>query len=81
MYDSTNKLTRNLEPLQHSDVKGIIVHSCYLLIIVHDCYTLKKALIAICDMILENRPSCHIWYFEKYRFLTFKPLYFPCARL
>ena len=22
----------------------------------------------ICDLILENRPSCHIWYFEKYRF-------------
>ena len=20
----------------------------------------------ICDLILENRPSCHIWYFEKY---------------
>ena len=22
----------------------------------------------ICDLILGNRPSCHIWYFEKYRF-------------
>ena len=22
----------------------------------------------ICDLILENRPNCHIWYFEKYRF-------------
>ena len=21
----------------------------------------------ICELILENRPSCHIWYFEKYR--------------
>ena len=22
----------------------------------------------ICDLILENQPSCHIWYFAKYRF-------------
>ena len=21
-----------------------------------------------CDLILENRPRCHIWYFEKYHF-------------
>ena len=24
--------------------------------------------IHICDLILENRPSCHIWYFKKYQF-------------
>ena len=42
VYDSTNKSTSNLEPLQHSDVDGIIVHPCKLLIIVHDCYTLRK---------------------------------------
>ena len=22
----------------------------------------------ICDLILENQPSCHIWYIEKYQF-------------
>ena len=47
MYDSRNKSTSNLEPLQHSDLNRIIVHPCRLLIIVHDCYTLIKALIAI----------------------------------
>ena len=24
--------------------------------------------IYICDLIVEDRPSCHIWYFEKYQF-------------
>ena len=24
--------------------------------------------IYMCDLILENRPRCHIWYFEKYQF-------------
>ena len=47
VYDSRNKSTSNLEPLQHSDANGIIVHPSKLLIIVHDCYTLRKALIAI----------------------------------
>ena len=47
MYHSRNKSTSNLEPLQHSDANGIIVHPSKLLIIVHDCYTLRKALIAI----------------------------------
>ena len=47
VYDSRNKSTSNLEPLQHSDANGIIVHNSTLLIIVHDCYTLRKALIAI----------------------------------
>ena len=28
---------------------------------------LYKAIIN-CDLSLENLPSCHIWYFEKYRF-------------
>ena len=46
VYDTRNKSTSNLEPLQHSDVNGIIVHPSNLLIIVHDCYTLRKALIA-----------------------------------
>ena len=36
-----------MEPQQHSDANGIIVHPSKLLIIVHDCYTLRKALIAI----------------------------------
>ena len=36
-----------MEPLQHSDVNGIIVHPSKLLIIVHDCYTLRMGLIAI----------------------------------
>ena len=45
VYDSRNKSTSNLEPLQHSN--GIIVHTFKVLIIVHDCYTLRKALIAI----------------------------------
>ena len=27
-----------------------------------------------CDLILENRLSCHIWYFEKYQFYILKPL-------
>ena len=39
--------TSNLEPLQHSDPNGIIVHPSSLLNIDHDCYTLRKALIAI----------------------------------
>ena len=47
VYDSRNKSTSHLEPLQHSDANGVIVHPSKLLIIVHDCYTLRKALIAI----------------------------------
>ena len=47
VYDSRNKPTSNLEPLQHSDPNGIIVHPSWLLNIDHDCYTLRKALIAI----------------------------------
>ena len=47
VYDSRNKSTICLEPLQHSDVNGMIVHHSKLLIIVHDCYTLRKALIPI----------------------------------
>ena len=47
VYDSRNKSTCNLEPLQHSDPNGIIVQPSQLLIIDHDCYTLRKALIAI----------------------------------
>ena len=47
VYDSRNTSTSNLEPLQHSDPNGIIVHPCKLLIIIHDCYTLRKAWIAI----------------------------------
>ena len=43
VYDSRNKSTSNLEPLQHSDANVIIVHPSTLLIIVHDCYTLRKA--------------------------------------
>ena len=35
----------------------------------------------ICDLILEKRPNCHIWYFEKYQFHILKPLWFSCARL
>ena len=46
VYISRNKSTSNLEPLQHSDLNGIIVHARKLLIIVHDCCTLRKALIA-----------------------------------
>ena len=45
VYDSRNKSTSNLEPLQHSDANDIIVHPSTLLIIVHDCFTLRKALI------------------------------------
>ena len=47
LYDSRNKSTSNLEPLQHSDTNDIIVHPFKLLTIVHDCYTLRKALIAV----------------------------------
>ena len=47
VYESRNKSTSNLQPLQHSDVNAIIVHPTKLLIIVHDCYTLRKALITI----------------------------------
>ena len=47
LYDSRNKSTSNLEPLQHSDANGIIVHPSKVLIIVHDCYKLRKDLIAI----------------------------------
>ena len=47
VYDSRNKSTGNLEPLQHSDPNGIIVHPCKLLIIVNYCYTRSKALITI----------------------------------
>ena len=46
-YNSTNKVTSNLEHLQHADANGIIVHPSKWLIIVHDFYTLRKALIAI----------------------------------
>ena len=41
VYYSRNKSTSNLEPLQHSDANGIIVHPSKLLIIVDDCYTLR----------------------------------------
>ena len=34
---------------------------------------------SICDLILENQPSCHIWYFEKYRFYILKPPWFSHA--
>ena len=27
------------------------------------------------DLILENQPNCHIWYFEKYQFKILKPLW------
>ena len=47
VYDSRNKSTNNLVPLQHSDANGIIIHPSKLLIIVYDCYTLRNALIAI----------------------------------
>ena len=47
MSGTPGKSTSNLEPQEHSDANGIIVHSSKLLIIVHDCYTLRKALIAI----------------------------------
>ena len=33
----------------------------------------------ICDLLCENRPFRHIWYFEKYHFETLKPLQFSCA--
>ena len=29
-----------------------------------------------CDVILENRPDCHILYFKKYKFQVLKPLWF-----
>ena len=47
VYDSRIKSTSNLEPLQHSDANGSIVHPSKVLIIFDDCYTLRKALIAI----------------------------------
>ena len=47
VYNSRNKSTSHLEPLQHSDANSIIVHPSKPLIIVHDCYILRKALIAI----------------------------------
>ena len=33
----------------------------------------------ICDLLCENRPFQHIWYFEKYHFEKLKPLQFSCA--
>ena len=33
----------------------------------------------ICDLLCENRPFQHIWYFEKYHFEILKPLQFSCA--
>ena len=47
VYDSRNKSTSNMQPLQHSDANAIIVHPYKLLIIVNDCYTLRKPWIAI----------------------------------
>ena len=39
-------------------------------LLVHNCgLSVKGSVVCvrcICDLILENRPSCHIWYFEKY---------------
>ena len=29
---------------------------------------------SLCDLILENQPNCHIWYFKKSQFQTLKPL-------
>ena len=34
---------------------------------------------SICDLLCENRPFRHIWYFEKYHFETLKSLQFSCA--
>ena len=34
---------------------------------------------AICDLLCENRPFQHIWYFEKHHFETLKPLQFSGA--
>ena len=44
--------------------------------------TLKIWLVCIvhnCDLLCENRPFRHIWYFEKYHFETLEPLQFSCA--
>ena len=60
LYDSRNKPTCNLEPLQHSNTNGIIVHPSKLLIIVHDCYTLRKALIAIISTVQFFKTSLRV---------------------
>ena len=35
--------------------------------------------IDICDLLCENHPFRHIWYFKKYHFETLKSLQFSCA--
>ena len=36
--------------------------------------TVVSKLSSICDLLCNNRPFRHIWYFEKYHFETLKPL-------
>ena len=48
---------------------------------VHGRFSNIQSHIVICDRIWENRPMCHNWHFEKYRFNLLKPPWFSRARL
>ena len=43
------------------------------------CFVFNSVLYYKYDLLCENRPFRHIWYFEKYHFETLKPLQFSCA--
>ena len=38
------------------------------------CIAWMEQFSTICDLLCENHPFRHIWYFEKYHFKTLKPL-------
>ena len=53
----------------------------YNLIVIHLFFHALNNESIIYDLVLENRPNCHIWYFEKCQFQILKPLWSSCARL
>ena len=46
----------------------VMMLSYLILLALVEAHVLYSIIMLICDRILENRPSCHISHFEKYRF-------------
>ena len=62
------------------NLKVLLHYNC--LIIIHNIVTIIfKVLKILCNLILANQLNCHIWYYKKYQFQIFKPLWLSYARL
>ena len=62
------------------NLKVLLHYNC--LIIIYNIVTIIfKALKILCNLILGNQLSCRIWYYKKYHFQIFKPLWLSYARL